>query len=103
MMDTGILRTFIPKEWAEANKLSADKYPELLSLQTLNKVFMYNTVGGADFKNCWDFVSDGKSGMYMDVNSELVGKNFLYMLNRISIYILGIKKHLKLFLRKLRI
>ena len=80
MMDTGILRTFIPKEWAEANELSADKYPELLSLQTLNKVFMYNTVGGADFKNCWDFVSDGKSGMYMDVNSELVGKNFLYML-----------------------
>ncbi|MCR4823374.1 MAG: hypothetical protein K5873_10955 [Treponema sp.] len=81
MMDTGILRTFIPKEWAEANKLSPAQYPELLSLQTLNKVFMYNKVDGSEFNNCWDFVAEGKSGMFMDVNSELVGKNFLYMLS----------------------
>ncbi|WP_191015841.1 hypothetical protein [Treponema zioleckii] len=81
MMDTGILRTFIPKEWAEANKLEKKDYPELLSLQTLNKVFMFNNGNGTDFTNCWDFVAEGKSGMYMDVNSELVGKNFLYMLS----------------------
>jgi len=81
MMDTGILRTFVPKEWAEANKLSKKDYPELLSLQTLNKVFMYNKVGGAKFTNCWDFVYNGASGMFMDVNSELVGKNFLFMLS----------------------
>ncbi len=80
MMDTGVLRTFIPKEWAEANKLSKSSYPELLPLQTLNKVFMYNNVGGAKYSNCWDFVYNGASGLFMDVNSELVGKNFLYML-----------------------
>lgn len=80
MIDTGILKTFIPKEWADANKLSKDKYPTLLPLQTLNKVFMYNNVGGASFANCWDFVYDKASGMFMGVNSELVGKNFLYML-----------------------
>lgn len=80
MMDTGILKTFIPKEWAEANGLSADQYPALLPLQTLNKIFMYNNLGDVEFSNCWDFVYEGKSGMFMDVNSELVGKNFLYML-----------------------
>ena len=80
MMETGVLRTFIPKEWAEANKLAKNEYPELLPLQTLNKVFMYNNVGGAKFSNCWDFVYNGASGLFMDVNSELVGKNFLYML-----------------------
>ncbi len=80
MMETGVLRTFIPKEWAEANKLEKGKYPALLPLQTLNKVFMYNNVGGAKFTNCWDFVAEGASGLFMDVNSELVGKNFLYML-----------------------
>ncbi|WP_147635183.1 hypothetical protein [Treponema pectinovorum] len=80
MMDTGVLRTFIPKEWAEANKLAKKDYPELLPLQTLNKVFMYNNVNGAKFSNCWDFVAPGKHGLFMGVNSELVGKNFLYML-----------------------
>lgn len=80
MMDTGVLRTFIPKEWAEANKLSKKDYPELLPLQTLNKVFMYNNVNGAKILNCWDFVAPGTHGLFMGVNSELVGKNFLYML-----------------------
>lgn len=80
MMDTGILKTFIPKEWAEAGGLTPDKYPHLLPLQTLNKIFMYNNLGSVEFSNCWDFVAEGKSGMFMDVNSELVGKNFLYML-----------------------
>lgn len=80
MMGTGILRTFVPKEWAEANKLERNNYPALLPLQTLNKVFMYNNVGGAKFTNCWDFVYNGAKGLFMDINSELVGKNFLYML-----------------------
>ncbi len=82
MMDTGVLRTFIPKEWAEANKLEAKDYPALLPLQTLNKIFMYNNVNGTKFTNCWDFVGKDTSGLYMDVNSELVGKNFLYMLTQ---------------------
>ena len=41
---------------------------------------MYNNVSGKKFDNCWEFVEPGRSGLYMDVNSELVGKNFLYML-----------------------
>ncbi|WP_303920615.1 hypothetical protein [Treponema berlinense] len=80
MMDTGVLRTFIPKEWAEANNLSKKNYPELLPLQTLNKIFMYNHLNGVKFTNCWDFVAPGTHGLFMGVNSELVGKNFLYML-----------------------
>ena len=80
MMDTGVLRTFIPKEWAEANKLAKKDYPELLPLQTLNKIFMYNHLNGIKFTNCWDFVAPGTHGLFMGVNSELVGKNFLYML-----------------------
>lgn len=44
MVRTGILDTFVPKEWAEANGLAADAYPAYLPLQTLNKVFMYNCV-----------------------------------------------------------
>ena len=80
MMDTGVLRTFIPKEWAEANNLSKKNYPGLLPLQTLNKIFMYNHLNGVKFTNCWDFVAPGTHGLFMGVNSELVGKNFLYML-----------------------
>ena len=80
MMDTGVLRTFIPKEWAEANKLAKKDYPDLLPLQTLNKIFMYNHLNGVKFTNCWDFVAPGTHGLFMGVNSELVGKNFLYML-----------------------
>lgn len=45
MVQTGILKTFIPKEWAEANGTTADAYDGFLPLQTLNKVFMYNKHG----------------------------------------------------------
>ena len=41
---------------------------------------MYNCVGEKTFDNCWDFVAEGEAPLYMGVNSELVGKNFLYML-----------------------
>ncbi|MDD2647209.1 MAG: hypothetical protein PHI27_02560 [Eubacteriales bacterium] len=80
MLNTGNLLNFIPKEWAEQEgvDIAANSYP--LTLQTLNKVFMFNNTSGAVFTNCWDFVAEGVNPLYMDVNSELVGKNFLYML-----------------------
>ena len=80
MVDTDILKTFIPKEWAEANGTTADAYSGYLPLQTLNKVFMYNSTGSAEFKNCWDFIYKDQHPLYMAIDSELVGKNFLYML-----------------------
>lgn len=80
MVQTGILDTFIPKEWAEANGVSADQYTGYLALQTLNKVFEFNCCGDKTYDNCWDFVAEGEHGLYMDIDSEIVGKNFLYML-----------------------
>lgn len=80
MVQTGILKTYVPKEWAEANGITADAYDGFLPLQTLNKVFMYNSTGTAQFNNCWDFVAEGVHPLYMDIDSEIVGKNFLYML-----------------------
>lgn len=82
MVQTGILDTFIPKEWAEANDTTADKYEGYLELQTLNKVFMFNNTGDKVYDNVWDFVAEGEHGLYMDIDSELVGKNFLYMLTQ---------------------
>ena len=80
MVQTGILDTYIPKEWAEANSTTADTYEGYLPLQTLNKVFMYNNTGDKVFDNCWDFVAPDNHSLYMDIDSEIVGKNFLYML-----------------------
>ena len=80
MVDTDILKTFVPKEWAEANGTTADAYEGFLPLQTLNKVFMYNNQGTATYTNCWDFVYDGSHPLFMGVDSEIVGKNFLMML-----------------------
>lgn len=80
MVQTGILDTFIPKAWAEANGTTADAVTGYLPLQTLNKVFMYNNQGSKTYTNCWDFVAEGEHGLYMDIDSEIVGKNFLYML-----------------------
>ncbi|MBP5294991.1 MAG: hypothetical protein J6Y95_04650, partial [Lachnospiraceae bacterium] len=53
MVKTGILDTFIPKDWAEANGTTADKYEGCLALQTLNKVFEYNCVGSKTYTNVW--------------------------------------------------
>lgn len=80
MIDTGNLLNFIPKEWAEGEGVAIEGNDQPLALQTLNKVFMYNTVGEKTYDNCWDFVAEGVAPLYMGVNSELVGKNFLYML-----------------------
>lgn len=52
MVQPGILKTFVPKEWAEANGTTADTYEGFLPLQTLNKVFMYNCTGNAVYDNC---------------------------------------------------
>lgn len=82
MVDQDILKTFIPKDWADANGTTADAYEGFLPLQTLNKVFMFNNTGSAQFKNCWDFVYKDQHPLYMDIDSELVGKNFLYMLTQ---------------------
>ena len=38
MVQTGILDTFIPKDWADANGTTADAYTGFLPLQTLNKI-----------------------------------------------------------------
>ena len=80
MVQTGVLDTFIPKEWADANNTTAAEYKGYLPLQTLNKVFMYNCTGDKTYDNCLDFVAEGEHGLYMDIDSEIVGKNFLYML-----------------------
>ena len=82
MVQTGILDTFIPKAWAEANKVDASKYTGYLPLQTLNKVFMFNSTGTKTYDNCWDYVAEGEHGQFMDIDSEIVGKNFLYMLTK---------------------
>ena len=82
MVQTGILDTFIPLDWANANGIKADDYKGYLPLQTLNKVFEYNCTGNKTFSNCWDFVAEGEHGLFMDIDSEIVGKNFLYMLTK---------------------
>ena len=80
MVKTGVLDTFIPKDWADANGIKASEYKGYLALQTLNKVFMFNNKGTKTYTNCWDFVLPGEHGLFMDIDSEIVGKNFLYML-----------------------
>ncbi len=80
MVQTGILDRFIPKDWAEANGVTADTYEGYLPLQTLNKIFMYNNTGSKTYNNVWDFVMPGEHGLFMDIDSEPVGRNFLYML-----------------------
>lgn len=82
MVDTGILKTFIPKEWANANKINVEEYEGYLKLQTLNKVFLFNNTGDKVFDNVWDFVAKDAKGLFMDIDSEVVGKNFLYMLTK---------------------
>lgn len=80
MVQTGILDTYIPKEWAEANGTTSDEVTGYLALQAQNKVFEYNCTGSKEFHNCWDFVGEGVHALFMDIDSEVVGKNFLYML-----------------------
>ena len=80
MLDTGLLLNFVPKDWAEAEGVAKENNEFPLALQTLNKVFRFNNVGGKTYTNMWDFVAEGEAPLFMGVNSELVGKNFLYMM-----------------------
>lgn len=82
MVQPGILKTYIPKEWAEANGTTPDAYKGFLPLQTLNKVFMYNSTGSAEYKNCWDFVAEGVHPLYMDIDSEIVRQKLLIYADR---------------------
>jgi len=76
MLDTGFLLNYIPVEWAGDE--AANGHP--FALQSLNKVFEFNNLGTKTFKNVWDFVEVDNAPLFMGVDSEPVGKNFLYML-----------------------
>lgn len=76
MLDTGYLLNYIPKEWGGDKATNGEPF----ALQSLNKVFMYNNLGGKSIKNVWQFVAEGERPMFMGLDSEPVGKNFLYML-----------------------
>lgn len=84
MTRPGYLLNYIPKEWAG----DKTKDGEPLALQSLSKVFCYNTTGGNEnlANNVFDFVmkDDGTpfSTQFMSPTSEPVGQNFLYMLTR---------------------
>lgn len=80
MLNTGNLLNYIPKEWRDSPNTDEAENGHPLALQTLNKVFMFNNLGSASFMNCWDFVDEGSAPLFMGVDSEPVGKNFLYML-----------------------
>lgn len=80
MLDTGRLLNFVPKGWTEAEGVAREGNENPLALQTLNKVFMFNNLGKKTYMNMWDFVRQGEAPLFMGVNSELVGKNFLYMM-----------------------
>ncbi|VEU82447.1 hypothetical protein [Acholeplasma hippikon] len=83
MIDTGILLNFIPKEFREAQGVDLKENGNPLALQTLSKVFMYNHGDGQHtFDNVWDFVAQGQRPMFMGLNSEPVGFNFLLMLTQ---------------------
>lgn len=82
MVQPGILKRFIPKDWADANHTTAEEYKDYLALQTLSKIFMFNNNGTAEYKNAWDFVAPGVHPLFMGIDSEVIGKNFLYMLTK---------------------
>ena len=82
MVQTGILDTFVPLEWAQANHTTAAEHTGYLPMQSGSKVFMYNNTGSKTYDNCWANVAEGEHGLFMDIDSEVVGKNFLYMLTR---------------------
>ena len=80
MLVTRNLLNYIPKEWKESSGTDENENGHPLALQTLNKIFMFNNVSGKTYTNCWDFVAEGEKPLFMGVNSEPVGKNFLFML-----------------------
>jgi len=81
-INTGNLLTFIPKDFASVQGANVPKDGKPLPLLTVTKVFMYNNLNGTGFNNMWDYVAPGVAPMFMGVNSEPVGKNYLYMLTQ---------------------
>ncbi|MDD7315986.1 MAG: hypothetical protein PUG55_00915 [Bacillales bacterium] len=82
MTKPGYLLNYIPKEW----KGNVETDGEPLALQSLSKVFCYNTVAKEDgtvaaYNNCWDY-AQVVSTQFMAPSSEPVGQNFLYMLTK---------------------
>lgn len=83
MIDTGILFNFIPKEFREAAGVDVEANGKPLALQTLSKVFMFNHGNSQyNFSNVWHFVKENERPMFMGLNSEPIGFNFLLMLTR---------------------
>ena len=82
MVDTKILKNFIPKEFRESQGVNLKNDGSPLTLQLLNKVFMFNNQGEKTFDNVWDFVKQGERPMFMGLESEPVGFNFLLMLTK---------------------
>ena len=80
MLNTGYLKNFIPKEWANSTGVDKKRDGDPFALQAQAKVFAFNNVGGTKYNNSWDFVYKDIHPLFMGVNSEPVGKNFLYML-----------------------
>ena len=82
MINTGELLNFVPLDWTNAEGVAKENNETPLALQTLNKVFEFNNQSDKTYMNCWDFVAEDVHPLFMGVNSEPVGKNFLYMLTR---------------------
>lgn len=81
MIDTGILLNYIPKEWRDAQGTDLEENGNPLTLQTLSKVFMFNDVNSdKEFNNVWHFVRQNEKPMFMGLQSEPIGFNFLLML-----------------------
>lgn len=79
MLDTGLLLNYIPKEWNGNEETNGHPF----ALQSLNKVFMYNTKDTTKrFTNMWDFVATGEKPMFMGLQSEPVGNNAMLMMTR---------------------
>lgn len=81
LFDTGIVLNYIPKDFAEAKGVSIERDGKpFLNLLTVVKTFMLNNCGERKINNFWDFVAKNSHPLFMGVNSETIGKTFLYML-----------------------
>ena len=101
MVDTGILKTYIPKEWAEANGTTADAYDGFLPLQTLklvgkNFLYMLTEDKYADMlKAAYDKLDDEHKAYFDPVIKELsqdaedfgLGENGAYALAWIKLWV----------------
>lgn len=82
MLDTHYLLNYVPKEWASSGRTDKPEDSKPFALQTLNKVFEYNNLSGKRYTNCWDFVNKGETPLFMGMDAEPVGRNFLCMLTQ---------------------